>query len=67
MENMLHSLRKRCILNANKRSKNGTEAVHMKNENQIRIIIQMVRRVHREEFLTKIYTYVKTLLELQGD
>lgn len=39
----------------------------MKNENQIRIIIQMVRRVHREEFLTKIYTYVKTLLELQGD
>lgn len=39
----------------------------MKNENQIRVIIQMVKRVHREEFLIKIYTYVKTLLELQGD
>lgn len=39
----------------------------MNNEEYKRIIIQMIKRIHREEFLIKIYTYVKTLLEMQED
>lgn len=39
----------------------------MKNEDYIRTIMQMIKRIHRKEFLVKIYTYVKTLLELQED
>lgn len=39
----------------------------MKNEEYKRTIIQMIKRIHREDFLIKIYTYVKTLLEMQED
>lgn len=39
----------------------------MKSEECKRTIIQMIKRIHREDFLIKIYTYVKTLLEMQGD
>lgn len=39
----------------------------MKSEEYKRAIMQMIKRIHREEFLIKIYTYVKTLLEMQED
>lgn len=39
----------------------------MRNDEYTRMIIRMIKRIHREEFLLKIYTYVKVLLDLQGD
>lgn len=39
----------------------------MMNEEYVRIIIQMVKRIHKEELLKKVYTYVKTLLDAQED
>ena len=39
----------------------------MKDEEYKRAIMQMIKRVHRKDFLVKIYTYVKTLLEMQED
>lgn len=39
----------------------------MSNEEYLLIIVQMLKRIHKREFWIKIYTYVKTLLEMQGD
>lgn len=39
----------------------------MKDEDYKRAIIQMLGRIHRKDFWIKIYTYIKTLLELQED
>jgi hypothetical protein len=39
----------------------------MSNKEYFIIIVQMLKRIHKREFYKKIYTYVKTLSEMQGD
>lgn len=39
----------------------------MNKEKYVRATLQMLKRIHREDFWVKIYTYVKSLLEMQED
>lgn len=39
----------------------------MNKSEYVRATLQMLKKIHREDFWKKIYTYVKTLLEMQGD
>lgn len=39
----------------------------MTSDQYKRVAYQMLRKIHRPDFWKKIYTYVKVLLEQQGD